>query len=125
VKQVLNINGGTVLAGCLHHKLGVDMEFKISVFMGNDNPFNVLRTLETAADIGKCFGFEDAVRLEHHITETYKSIVRQPYDRLDELLDAAKKVRNISAKHDAVQRTAASLVKNGIPVFAAPSLHHR
>ncbi len=46
------------------------------------------------------FGFEDVVRLEHHIIETQKSIVRQPYDRTDELLEVAKKLRNISAKHE-------------------------
>ena len=40
------------------------------------------------------------MRIEHHITETYKSIVRQPYDRLDELLEIADHVRNISAKHE-------------------------
>ena len=38
VRQVLNINPGTVLLGYLLHKIGVDTEFKISVFMGNDNP---------------------------------------------------------------------------------------
>jgi hypothetical protein len=36
VKQVLNINPGTVFLGYLLYKLGVDNEFKISVFMGND-----------------------------------------------------------------------------------------
>ncbi|MCK5150272.1 MAG: hypothetical protein KAQ65_00465, partial [Candidatus Thorarchaeota archaeon] len=35
-----------------------------------------------------------------HITETYKSIVRQPYDRTAELLDLAGHVKNISAKHE-------------------------
>jgi len=35
-----------------------------------------------------------------NITETYKSIVRQPYDRLPELLDLADHVKNISAKHE-------------------------
>ncbi|MCK4355738.1 hypothetical protein KAW44_01505, partial [Candidatus Bipolaricaulota bacterium] len=39
IKQVLNINPGTVLLGYLLHKLGVDIEFKISVYMGNDNPY--------------------------------------------------------------------------------------
>jgi hypothetical protein len=34
VRQVLYINPGTVLAGYLLHRLGVDIEFKISVFMG-------------------------------------------------------------------------------------------
>ena len=53
-----------------------------------------------AAYIRKPFGFEDVVRLEHHITETYKSIVIQPYDRRDELIELAKKVKNVSAKHE-------------------------
>jgi hypothetical protein len=129
VRQVLNINGGTVLAGYLLYKLGVDIEFKISVFMGNDNPLNVLWTLLTAklfaredgttplvgfnlsnavdnwtleltGDIRRELGFEQNVRIEHHILESYKHIVRQPYDRLEELLEVAKKVRNISAKHE-------------------------
>ncbi len=129
VRQVLNLNGGTVLAGYLLHRLGVDMEFKISVFMGNDNPFNVLWTLltarlfaredgstsligfnlsnsagnwtlERAAEIRKSLGFEKTVRFEHHVTETWKSIVCQPYDRLDELVEVAQKVKNISAKHE-------------------------
>ncbi|MFW9926812.1 MAG: hypothetical protein ACFFDM_08605 [Candidatus Thorarchaeota archaeon] len=129
VKQVLNINPGSVLVGYMMHKLGIDMEFKISVFMGNDNPFACLwtlltaklfsredgtspligfnlsnsvnnDTLELAAYIREDFGFEDVVRLEHHITETYKSIVRQPYDRLPELLEIADHVKNISAKHE-------------------------
>ena len=129
VKQVLNINPGSVLVGYLMHKLGIDMEFKISVYMGNDNPYACLwtlltaklfsrddgtspligfnlsnsvdnETIELAAYARKNFGFEDVVRIEHHITETYKHIVRQPYDRLPELLDIADHVKNISAKHE-------------------------
>jgi hypothetical protein len=129
VRQVLNINPGTVMLGYLLHKLGIDNEFKISVFMGNDNPFSILWTLATArlfsrddgttsligfnlsnsvdngtirkaAAIRKALGLEDAVRFEHHITETYKSIVRQPYNRRDELVKIAKEVPNISAKHE-------------------------
>ncbi len=129
IKQVLNINPGTVLLGYMLHKLGVDMEFKISVYMGNDNPYGCFWTLMTAklfsredgtspligfnlsnsannetieatADFRKDFGFEDIVRFEHHITETYKSIVRQPYDRTDELIELAKTVKNVSAKHE-------------------------
>ncbi|UCF98122.1 MAG: hypothetical protein JSV89_00975 [Spirochaetaceae bacterium] len=198
VKQVLNINSGTVLAGYLLYKLGVDIEFKISVFMGNDNPLSVLWTLLTAklfaredgstpligfnlsnsvdnwtleltGRIRRELGFEENVRIEHHILESYRHIVRQPYDRLGELLEIAKTVRNISAKHEggvpqteqsrdypsdildyflskeeieerslmpalernyldkhaAVQRTATALLKEGIPVLAAPLLHHR
>lgn len=129
VQQVLNTNSGTVLLGYLLHKLGVDIEFKISVFLGNDNPYSILWTLLTAkllsrkdgttpligfnlsnsvnnetielsAYIRKAFGFEDIVRIEHHITEAYKSIVRQPYDRLNELVELADHVKNISAKHE-------------------------
>ena len=129
VRQVLNLNPGTVLVGYLLHRLGVDIEFKISVFMGNDNPFSGLstlllarlfarddgssplvglnwsnsvdcETLEIAAQSRKALGLEDAVRFEHHITETQKSIVRQPYDRRDELIDLAERVPNISAKHE-------------------------
>ncbi|MHA2193428.1 MAG: hypothetical protein ACXAAR_08370, partial [Candidatus Thorarchaeota archaeon] len=48
VKQVLNINPGSVLVGYMMYKLGIDMEFKISVFMGNDNPYASLWTLMTA-----------------------------------------------------------------------------
>jgi len=129
VQQVLNINPGTVLVGYLLHKLGVNNEFKISVFMGNDNPFSILWTLTTArlfarddgttsligfnlsnsannetirkaSQIRKALGLEKVVRFEHHITETYKSIVRQPYNRRDELVEIAKMVPNISAKHE-------------------------
>ena len=129
VRQVLNLNPGTVLAGYLLHRLGVDIEFKISVFMGNDNPFAGLwtlmgaklfaredgttplvgfnwsnsvdnRTLEISAQVRRALGFEDAVRFEHHITETQKSIVRQPYDRRAELVELADHVANISAKHE-------------------------
>jgi hypothetical protein len=129
VKQVLNINPGTILLGYLLHKLGIDIEFKISVFMGNDNPYAVFWTLmaarlfsredgstsligfnfsnsvdnttiELSGDIRNSLGLDDFVRFEHHITETWKSIVIQPYDRRNELLEIAPKVRNISAKHE-------------------------
>jgi len=129
VREVLNINPGTVILGYLLHKLGINNRFKISVFMGNDNPYSVFWTLMTAklfsreddttsligfnfsnsvnnetielsASIRKDLGFEDFVRFEHHILETYKSIVRQPYDRRDELMEVTPKVRNISAKHE-------------------------
>jgi hypothetical protein len=129
VRQVLNVNAGTVLAGYLLHRLGVDIEFKISVFMGNDNPYAGMwtligaklfarddgssplvgfnwgnstnnETLEITAEIRRALGFEDAIRFEHHITETFKSIVLQPYDRREELMALADHVPNISAKHE-------------------------
>jgi hypothetical protein len=129
VQQVLNINPGTVLLGYLLHKLGVNNEFKISVYMGNDNAYAALwtligaklfsrpdgtspligfnwsnsvnnETMEITAEVRKALGFEDVVRFEHHIVETWKSIVRQPYDRLEELVEIADHVANISAKHE-------------------------
>jgi hypothetical protein len=127
--QVLNVNSGTVLLGYWLHKLGINMQFKISVFLGIDNPYSILwtlmtaklfsrrdgsspligfnlsnsvdnRTIELAAYVRNAFDFENAVRLEHHITEAYKSIVRQPYNRTAELVKLADHVRNIGAKHE-------------------------
>ena len=129
VKQVLNINPGTIFLGYLLYKLGIDIEFKISVYMGNDNPFSVFwtlmaarmfsrgdgstsligfnfsnsvnnQTIEFSSEIRKSLGLENFVRFEHHIFETWKSIVIQPYDRRNELLEIASKVKNISAKHE-------------------------
>jgi hypothetical protein len=57
-------------------------------------------TIRKSAAIRKALGLEDNVRFEHHIIETYKSIVVQPYDRRDELVEVAADVRNISAKHE-------------------------
>jgi hypothetical protein len=129
IRQVLNVNPGTVLAGYLLYRLGVDIEFKISVFMGHDNPYAALwtligaklfsrddgttplvgfnwsnsvdnETIEISAELRRELGFEDVVRFEHHITETWKSIVRQPYDRRAELMELAPHVPNVSAKHE-------------------------
>jgi hypothetical protein len=129
IKQVLNVNPGTVFLAYMLHRLGVDIEFKISVFMGNDNPYAGLwtllaaklfsredgstaligfnwsnsvnnETIELTAQIRRAFGFEDIVRFEHHITETYRHIVRQPYLRREELVEVVSRVPNISAKHE-------------------------
>jgi len=129
IRQVLNVNAGTIMVAYIMHRLGINNEFKISVYMGNDNPFSVMWTLlgaklfaredgttsligfnfansvdnDTilqASAIRKMLGLEKVVRFEHHITETYKSIVVQPYLRRDELVKIAAKVPNISAKHE-------------------------
>lgn len=129
INEVLNINPGTVFLGYMLYKLGINIKFKISVFMGNDNPFSVLWTLMMAklfaredgttpligfnlsnsvnnqtiaisSEIRRMFGLENNVRIEHHITETYKSIVNQPYNRRDELMELACTIPNISAKHE-------------------------
>jgi len=129
IYQVLNINAGTILIGFLAHRLGINNEFKISVFVGTDNAYFILWTLlmarlfarpdgttpligfnlsnsvnmstiEATAKIRQSFGFADVVRIEHHITEAYKHIVRQPYLHRDDLVQLAGHVKNISAKHE-------------------------
>jgi hypothetical protein len=129
VQHVLNFNAGTILLGFMLYKLGVDIQFKISVFFGSDNPYHALwimtmaklfsrpdgtspligfnwansinnETMELTAEFRNALGFEQVVRFEHHITETQKSIVIQPYNRRPELLDIAGHVANIAAKHE-------------------------
>jgi len=129
LRQVLNINSGTILVALLMHKLGIRNEFKVSVFMGVDNPWSVLwllmgarllagddgstslaglnlsnsvevDTLLADAEVRHALGFDEGVRFEHHVTETFKSIVRQPYDRRADVVAAAATVPNISAKHE-------------------------
>jgi hypothetical protein len=129
VQHVLNFNAGTILLGFLLHRIGVNIQFKISVFFGSDNPYHALwimtmaklfsrddgsspligfnwansvnnQTMELTAEFRKALGFEQVVRFEHHITETYKNIVVQPYNRRAELLEIAGHVANIAAKHE-------------------------
>ena len=129
VQHVLNFNAGTILLGFLLYRLGVDIQFKISVFFGSDNPYHALwimtmakllsredgtspligfnwsnsvnnQTMELTAEFRKALGLEKVIRFEHHITETWKSIVIQPYNRRAELLEIADHVANIAAKHE-------------------------
>jgi len=129
IRQVLNVNAGTVLIAFLLHRLGIDCEFKVSVFFGSDNPYSILwtmliarlfsrdddstpligfnfsnsvnnETIRQAAALRRALGMEDKVRFEHHVTEAWKSIVIQPCDRLEELVEIAAEVKNISAKHE-------------------------
>ena len=129
VQHVLNFNAGTILLGFLLYRLGVDIQFKISVFFGSDNPYHALwimmmaklfsrddgtspligfnwsnsvnnQTMELTADFRKALDLEKVVRFEHHITEPQKSIVIQPYNRRAELVELADHVANIAAKHE-------------------------
>ena len=59
-----------------------------------------LDTLLACADVREALGLADVVRFEHHVTEAYRNIVRQPYDRRGDVVDAAACVPNISAKHE-------------------------
>lgn len=129
VQQVLNINPGTMLLGYWLSRIGVDIEFKVSVFAGTDNAWSFLHmltvarlysredgftplvgmnptnavnadTLRSMAQARDALGMTDHVRIEHHVTNFYKSMVRQPYLRRDELVDVAASIRNMAAKHE-------------------------
>src|SRR5699024_478301 len=111
VRQVLNITPGQLLLGYWLNQLGIHTEFKVSVwFAGHENAYGALYTFMMAklmeasdgvtpltglnitnsvnadtirqiAAIRDRFGYRDQVRIEHHLTQTYKSTVRQPYLR--------------------------------------------
>ena len=129
VQQVLNFNAGTILLAFMLYKIGVNIQFKISVFFGSDNPYHAFwimmmaklftrddgstplagfnwsnsvnnETILLANQFRRTLGLEEGIRFEHHITETWKSIVRQPYNRRIELLRLAHEVANIAAKHE-------------------------
>jgi hypothetical protein len=129
VRQVLNVNSGTVFLAYLLHRLGIDIEFKISVTLGTDNPYSLLwtlltarllarpdgspplvgvnwssstnnETIEVAASLRNELGFEDLVRFEQLITQAWKGLVIQPYNRREDLLALAECVSNLSAKHE-------------------------
>lgn len=129
VRQVLCLSPGALMISFLLHRLGVDIEFKVSVSMGNDNPLSALWVLLTArlfarqdgstplvgfnwsnsvtnatilsgAQIRRRLGFEESVRFEHHVTEAWKGIVAQPYLRRREIAELARSVPNLSGKHE-------------------------
>jgi hypothetical protein len=129
VTQVLTLEPGTMMLGHWLSRMGVDIEFKISVFAGVDNPWaffymlmvakmfarpdgftpvvglNVsnsvnAETIRACARIRDELGMTDRVRIEHHITNAH-DCVQPPYLRRDELLDVARDIKNICAKHEA------------------------
>jgi len=129
IRQVLNINPGTVFLGYLLHRLGLEVEFKISLFLGNDNPYAVLwalltarllarpdgttplvsltwsdstanQTIELSASFRKGLGLEHLVQFEQHVTEAWKGLVIQPYNRRRDLLALAECMDNLTAMHE-------------------------
>jgi len=130
VRQVLSITAGQLMVGYWLNQLGIETEFKVSVwYAGHDSSFGAAYTFMMAklmegangktplvglnisnsvnADtireidaIRDSFGYRDQVRIEHHLTQTYKSTVRQPYLRRDEIIDIAATVANVAAKHE-------------------------
>lgn len=132
VRQILNVNPGTIWLAHLLHRLGIDIEFKISVIVGNDNPYSALwtmltaklfsrdddstplvglnwsnstdnQTIELAAQYRKALDLEDKIRFEYHVTQAWKGIVTQPFNRRQSLIALADHVANISAKHEGAE----------------------
>src|SRR5699024_9140424 len=97
VRQVLNINLGTMLLGFWLGRIGVDIEFKVSILEGTDNPWYFMNllimaslfrprngktplvgmnptnsatadTLRGYAEARDMMGMKDDVRVEHHVT---------------------------------------------------------
>lgn len=129
VDQFINVSYGTMTAAQIAYHMGVNIGIKVSVTMGHDSAYHLLQTLITAklferdgggtalvglnfsnsvdsdtirlcSKIRKDFGFEEDIRFEHHITEPYLGMVRQPYLRREQLLEIALTVPNVSAKHE-------------------------
>ncbi len=129
VRQVLNLNPGTILVGMFLHRLGIDIEYKISVALGNDNPYSAFwtlamarlfaredgstpivglnwsnsttnETIKIADEFRKSFNFENITRFEYHVTQTWKGVVIQPYCKRQQIVELAQCIRNISAKHE-------------------------
>ncbi|MGB7398482.1 hypothetical protein [Castellaniella sp.] len=129
VREVLTFNPGTMLLGYWLGRLGIDIKLKVSVFAGTDNPWSFLYMLmiakmfagqngETplsgvnptnATDTEALLGFSEArqlidmtdqVRIEHHLTNFYKGMVKQPYLRRDQFIEIADKIENMAAKHE-------------------------
>ncbi len=129
IPEFLNFNLGTLLLGMYLYRLGIDVRFKVSVYLGVDNPYFAFAVLSLAklferpdgsvalsglnlsnsvdvdtmlkvALIRKALGLEDKVRIEHHVVESYKGIVIQPYDKLSDIIEIAGEIKNVSAKHE-------------------------
>lgn len=130
VRQVLSITQAQLIIGYWLNQLGIESEFKVSVWlaghdsalgsaytfmmaklMENDQGRTPLiglnisnsvdaETIRQIAAIRDAFGYRDQIRIEHHLTQTYKSTVRQPYLRRDEILEVAETVANVAAKHE-------------------------
>lgn len=130
VRQVLCISQSQLFVGYLLNMLGIETEFKVSVwYAGHDSAYGAAytffmaklmeredgrtpviglnisnsvnaQTIREIAAVRDSFGYRDQVRIEHHLTQTYKSTVRQPYLRRDEIVEVAATVANIAAKHE-------------------------
>lgn len=129
VQEVLTFNPGTMLLGYWLGRLGINIKLKVSVFAGTDNPWSFYYMLmlakmfegtngatplsgmnpTNACNTETLLGFSEArdlldmtdhVRIEHHLTNFYKGMVKQPYLRREQFIEVADKIKNMAAKHE-------------------------
>ncbi|TEA80296.1 hypothetical protein ERE07_03500 [Allopusillimonas ginsengisoli] len=129
VREVLTFNPGTMLLGYWLGRLGIDIKLKVSVFAGTDNPWSFLYMLMIAkmfagpngetplsgmnptnatntetllgfSEARELIGMTEQVRIEHHLTNFYKGMVKQPYLRRNQFIEVADKIKNMAAKHE-------------------------
>lgn len=129
VDHILNVTPGTMLACSILYRMGIDVTMKGSVLMGTDNVFTGifyllmtrmfaredgtvpmrglnpadsvnLETMRQLADLRLLFGLENRVRIEQHVTNFYRGVVAQPFIRRDLLVESAKTIPYLSAKHE-------------------------
>ena len=141
INRVLNFNFGTILGMLMLYKAGINVKFKISVLIGTDNPYSMYLlcilgkmyqridgscgidginlsnsvntdTIRSIAAIRRDLGFEDSIRIEHHITEPLLGVVKMPYLRRDQLMEIAGEIPNFSAKHEGSEMDAPSNQKH-------------
>ena len=129
VDHILNVTPGTMLACSILYRMGINVTMKGSVLMGTDNVYTGivyllltrmfarddgsvpmlglnpsdsvnLETMRQLADLRLMLGLENKVRIEQHVTNFYKGVVAQPFVRRDLLVESAKTIPYMSAKHE-------------------------
>lgn len=127
--DILNVTPGTMLACSILYRMGINVTMKGSVLMGTDNVYTGivyllltrmfarddgsvpmlglnpsdsvnLETMRQLADLRLMLGLENKVRIEQHVTNFYKGVVAQPFVRRDLLVESAKTIPYMSAKHE-------------------------
>ncbi len=129
ISEILNVTPGTMLAIAFLYKMGIDVTMKGSVLMGVDNVYHAiyvmlmarmfaredgsipmiglnpsdsvnLETMKQLADLRLFFGLENKMRIEQHVTNFYCGVVKQPFERRELLVESAKFMPYMSAKHE-------------------------
>jgi len=141
INKVLNFNLGSILGMLMMYRAGINVKFKVSALVGTDNPYSTImllalgkmyqrsdgtcgidginltnsvdtNTIRNVAKVRREMGFEDTVRIEHHVTEPVLGVVKMPYLRRDQVVELAGEIPNFSAKHEGSEIDAPSNLKH-------------